>query len=187
MNDLETQNVHEFRIRSSLQFLLLKGAIAWLVLAILAYIYDASLVALVQNGNEYNLGLFVLNGENLLSNTPLFHFFVNAFYGLLLLHITLSWIYEYSMIKPGEILTHRGILFSHEQVYEIADIKTIEVKQGMWGKLFNTGTVRLYAYSAQKYVSLRNIAEPHAVAARVRELHPVPLSIDAVSAQGGGR
>ncbi len=178
MNELETQNVHEFRIRSSLLLLLLKGTIAWLVLAVLTYVFDSLLVSLLESGAQYNLGLFIVSGDGLLGNSPLFHFIANAIYGLLVLHITLSWIYEFSMIKPDEILTHRGIFFTHEHIYEIADIKTIEVHQGLWGKIFNTGTVQLYAHRAQKYIYLRNIAQPHAVAARIHELHPTPDSLE---------
>lgn len=178
MNELETQHVHEFRIRSSILLLLIKGAIAWIMLTLCVYTFDVFVVSLVQNGTEYDIGPVVLNAETLVALVPFLHFIVNVLYGGLILYTTLSWVYEYSMIKQDEVLTHRGILFSHEHVYEMGDIKTIEVVQGFWGKLFNTGTVKLYAHRAQKYVFLRNISSPHAIAAHIRDLHPTPDVLD---------
>lgn len=174
MNELETQHVHEFRIRSSVLLLLIKGAIAWIALTVCTYAFDVLVVSLVGNGNKYSLGAVVLSAESLVTFVPLFDFILNTIYGVLVLYITLSWIYEYSMIKKSDILTHRGIVFSHEQVYEMGDIKTIEVVQGFWGKLFNTGTVKLYAHRAQKNVFLRTVSSPHAIAAHIRDLHPAP-------------
>lgn len=178
MNELETQHVHEFRIRSSIPFLLIKGVIAWVVLTLCTYTFDALVVALVESGSEYSFGAVVISAETLVPFVPLIHFIINTVYGGLVLFITLSWIYEYSMIKNSEVLTHRGIMFSHEQVYEMADIKTIEVVQGFWGKLFNTGTVKLYAHRAQKNIFLRSVSGPHAIAAHIRDLHPAPDVLD---------
>ena len=74
-------------------------------------------------------------------------------------------------------IVHNGIIFSHEDVYQMEDVKSIDVAQGFWGKIFNTGTVEFYAFRMHKNIYLDDINDPYAVAANIHQMHPMPLGL----------
>lgn len=67
------------------------------------------------------------------------------------------------------------------------DIKSIEIIQGMFGKIFNTGTVKLFAHRAQQYVLLSGVRRPAAIAAHIQRLHLSPESVLPVVSRSGNR
>jgi membrane protein YdbS with pleckstrin-like domain len=172
MNELEIQNLHEHTIHKSVLVLLFKGGFAWLLLAALDYGFYALILYLPGT----NLATFT-NIQTLSSPLPLFHFILNFLFGWLLLYVILDWVFEYYIIKEDSIVVRQGIIFSHENVYQIEDVKTIEVNQGFFGKIFKIGTVHFYAYRAQKHIYLNNISNPNTIAAHIHELHPAPETV----------
>ncbi len=177
MNELETQNLHEQTIRKSILVLLVKGGIAWMLLALMYYGFDTipSWLAGTNAGTS-------LNTATLNSPQTLLHFILNLLFGWLILYVVLSWIFEYYILKKDSILVRRGIIFSHENIYQMEDVKTIEVSEGFWGKIFKIGTVHFYAFRAQKHVYLSNISNPSAVAAEIHALHTAPENVNLISA-----
>lgn len=172
MNELETQNLHDYTIRKSVITLLLKGGFAWFLLALMDYGFDR-LPAVLQGTTLSNN----VNLENLSAGQPTFHLILNVLFGWLMLYVVLAWVFEFYIIKNDSIIVRNGIIFSREDVYQMEDIKTINVYQGFWGKIFNTGTVSFYAFRAQKHVYLSGVDKPNAVAAHIYEIHPGPESM----------
>ncbi len=172
MDGLEDKNAHEHTVRKSVLVLLFKGGFAWLLLALMDYAFD-SLPALFQ-GTNFGAAI---NTQALSSSQPLFHFILNVLYGWLLLYVILSWVFEYAVIKPDSIVTRKGIIFSDENVYQIEDVKTIEIIQGAIGKIFHIGTVHFYAFRAQKHIYLRGVSQPDVIASHIHELHPMPENV----------
>lgn len=177
MNELESQHVHEFRIRKSVKILLLKGAFAWLLLAAMDFGFD-QIPTLLSGIDGRRFGSLLLNTDGAVTPNPLFHLTMNVLYGWLLLYIVLSWVFEYYIIKHDSIIVRKGIIFSDENAYQMEDIKTIEVFQGFFGKLFNMGTLRLFAFRARQDIVLTGIDRPHRVAAHIHELHPAPQLLE---------
>ena len=169
MNELETQNLHEYAIRQSVVILVLKGGTAWIILTIISFGLDR-LPDILFNLTKLAIFNFAIPSETL----ALLHLFLNILLGWLILSIVLGWFFEYYIIKPDCIIVRKGIVFSHEDVFQIEDVKTIDIYQGLWGKIFRTGTLKFFAYRAQKMVCLNSIDNPHAIAALINSLHPVP-------------
>ncbi len=184
MNELEAHNLHEHTIRSSITVLLFRGAVAWLLFAVLSYGVDELpivLQMLVDRGTEFSF----FTVEDAIQGLALMHFVLNILYGGLLLYVVLSWIFEYYIIRPDAIVVRQGILFSHEHLYQMEDIKSIEVHESFWGKLFMFGTIEFFAHRAQQKVFLRSIENPHSVAAHIHEMHPAPETVELTSARIG--
>lgn len=176
MNELEEQNLHEHIVRKSVAVLILEGGIAWILMALIDYGFD-SLPVFLQGtaGNNFNTAL--LNPAALTAAQPLFHLTFNILYGWLIFYVILSWVFEYYIIKSDSIIIHRGIIFSREDVFQIEDVKTVEVIQGFWGKLFRLGTIHFYAFRANKHVYLNHISSPEMIAAHLHSLHPAPETV----------
>jgi membrane protein YdbS with pleckstrin-like domain len=174
MNELETQNLnpHDYVIRRSVVSLILKGAFAWILLALMNYGFDW-LMSVPQN---LSFGT-ALNTSAVIARLPVFQLVLNVLFGWLMLYIVLDWVFEYFIIKNDTIVLRRGIIFSHEDVYQMEDVKTINVYQGFWGKLFNTGTVSFFDASVRKPEYLSGIDNPNAIAAEIYKIHPGPESI----------
>lgn len=118
-----------------------------------------------------------LDVSAVMARLPLFQLILNFLFGWLLLYIVLDWVFEYFIIKNDAIVLRRGIIFSHEDVYQMEDVKTINVYQGFWGKLFNTGTVSFFDASVGKPEYLSGIDSPNVIAAEIYKIHPDPESI----------
>jgi membrane protein YdbS with pleckstrin-like domain len=90
----------------------------------------------------------------------------------------LHWFYEYYIIQADAIIVHRGIIFSKQDVFQMEDVKSIDVSEGFWGKIFNTGTVEFYAFRMHKEIYLNNVPNPYEIAAQIHTLHPTPIGLN---------
>lgn len=168
MNILESHNTTGSVIHKNIPILLFKGGVAWLLWALFDYFFDL----LPQMSAVYSPAPVTGLTNLLVSNISLFHLVINILFGWLLLYVVLSWYQEYYIVSDDAIIVHKGILFTREDVYQIEDLKSIDVTQGFWGKIFNTGTLEFYAFRLRKDIYLSHISDPYALATRLHELHP---------------
>ena len=93
---------------------------------------------------------------------------VNIVYFLLLLflkialvvYIVLQWLNEYYEITGDTISHRRGIIWKKDNTYVLDNIKSIGMKQGMMGRIFNYGTLTLYDQKLEKYITVYIIHNP---------------------------
>jgi membrane protein YdbS with pleckstrin-like domain len=185
-NELEELKVHEFRIRRSVLYLLARGAFLWIVGLFVVLGFDRVLLQAASE-NSWSVGSLVFDFDTIANFSLWSHVVLFTLYGALSLFVVLHWYYEYYLIQPDSIFVHRGIVFSSEQAFQMEDIKSIEIIQGMFGKIFNTGTVKLFAHRAQQYVLLSGVRRPAAIAAHIQRLHPSPESVLPVVSRSGNR
>lgn len=175
MNELENQNVEQHVVHKSIPILLLKVGIAWLIMTIADLIIN-QMPAAYQS-------LSGLNGQALLSwvNTDNYQIFanliLNVIFGWIILYVVLSWFLEYYIIRDDAVIVRSGIIFSEEDIFQMEDVKSIEIHQGFWGKMFKTGTLKIYAFRVHKDIKLSHIPDPYTIASRIHEMHPTPTGL----------
>ncbi|MDR3643262.1 MAG: PH domain-containing protein [Candidatus Doudnabacteria bacterium] len=167
MNALEIPNLREYTIHKSVVVLLFKGGFAWLLLVLTSYgfnrLQDLSSLA----------GRASISGDA----PSIFQLILHILYGWLILYVILSWFFEYYIVRKDAIIIKKGIIFTREDVFQIEDVKIIDIVQGFMGKLLKYGTMKIYAFRSQRWVYLENIDNPHAIAAFIHSLHPAPMTV----------
>jgi membrane protein YdbS with pleckstrin-like domain len=84
------------------------------------------------------------------------------FITVVLLRTVLNWLGTSYLISGHHLLTHQGIYSVTEKVYELEQLKAVDVHQDWLGRRFHYGTITL-ALSAHGYnerIELYDIAEP---------------------------
>ncbi len=158
-------------IHKSVPTLLFKGGIAWVLLMLFDYVFDLMLA-------NSPLGATPITFFGLISSQALFHLIINTLFGWLFLYIVLSWFFEYYIIRPDAIIVRKGIVFTHEDIYQMEDVKSIDVYQGFFGRLLHTGTVEFYCFRMRMNIYLSHIPDPYTVAAHIHEMHPTPSTLN---------
>lgn len=78
----------------------------------------------------------------------------------LTLFVVLQWINEYYEITPTKIIYRRGIIWRKEDIYGLSRINAIGIQQGIFGRIFNYGTLFIYDVGVFKYYYLDYIHNP---------------------------
>ncbi len=76
------------------------------------------------------------------------------------LFIVLQWVNEYYEIRTDRLIHRRGVIWRKEDVYEFSHIRSVGVHQGIFSKLFNFGTLRLYDWEMEKHVYIYLVHNP---------------------------
>jgi uncharacterized membrane protein YdbT with pleckstrin-like domain len=77
-----------------------------------------------------------------------------------LLTVILSWINEYYILNPKEVIIKTGVFTSQSVTYEFANLQSMTVNQSVWQKIFNFGTIRLFNPVLKEEIYLSNIPDP---------------------------
>jgi len=96
----------------------------------------------------------------------------------------LTWliaIYEFLRLKYTEqgvtnkrVILKRGIISRRTEEMKLASIETVEIDQGVWGRLFGFGTVKVTGRGISDVV-YQSIADPMAVKRQIESVsNPVP-------------
>jgi len=154
-------------MHASIFILIVKSIMAWLIVAFTC-----------------------LAGEIFIEDLRAFQFFVSFWptatillfilflYGILTLYVTLDWNSRYYTINSKGVIIHEGIISSKAILYDMAAMESIALEQGLFGKLFNFGTLEFYnphLHLAQK-LKIRDIPDPHKEAQFIERMHPNPVS-----------
>lgn len=91
---------------------------------------------------------------------------------LITLFVILQWLNEYYEISASFIQYRRGLIFRKLDNYPTEDIKFIEVQQGLFGRMFNFGTITLMNIRRVKYVEMYLIHNPLRYAQVIEEVVP---------------
>src|SRR6185437_4800456 len=101
-----------------------------------------------------------------------FLFFLVLVKTFITLFLILQWLNEYYEISADIIKYRRGIIFRRVEDYPTADIKFIDVEQGIFGRMFNFGTVTLMNIRRIQYAQMYLIHNPLRYAQILEDLVP---------------
>lgn len=74
--------------------------------------------------------------------------------------IVIAWAQESYSLKATEVVVQNGIFSKQVNTYELANLQSIKLEQGLLGRMLNYGTVRLYDPTLQYDIYLKNISNP---------------------------
>lgn len=94
-----------------------------------------------------------------LFNVPIFLLFV-LLKTCLMIFIIIQWLNEYYEITPKEIIHKKGLLFKREEQNTLDHLGSLEIDQGLIGRIFNYGTIRLFNWATEKNIFLYLIHNP---------------------------
>ena len=183
---MESDNVSSVRVlHQSVVLLGLKGAIAWIFTTILFLGFEYFLSAVHTVAVTPSLFNRTFDVSSLFtyvtSANLLIHILMLFIYGWLIMFIVFQWIYNVYIIEPKHVITRRGIVFTIEDRFNMQAMQAIEVKQGLLGKLFNYGTLRLYNPELEKEVTLYQISNPYKEANFIKQFCPTIDMIHGIS------
>lgn len=138
-------------VRRSSFFLLLRLFLLLLIFSLRDLVFNVVNFLLMRNLMVEDLFLYRLFSQ--------FIFFL-AFLVLSLI-ILLKWRHEYYEILKKAIIHHKGFLFKHKNVFTCSNIELIQFKQGIFGKIFNFGTIEMHDSFLNKTIYLMNIPNPN--------------------------
>lgn len=142
--------VSHVTIRQSIFFLLLK-------LIILEVFAGASIIAFNTFFNISNIPAF--NAPFGLFNIPVFILLVIG-KTLLTIFIVIQWVNEYYEITPTEVHHRKGLIFQKQERYTLAHLGRLSVEQGIFGRIFNFGSIKLYDWVLEKDATLYLVHNP---------------------------
>ena len=163
MRRMDEKNIHisHINVRTSISLLLLKLILAEVMTAIFIVVLHVSLLA---------------SGITLFFDTI---YFVSIFFGILVflkilltIFLVLVWLNEYYEITSKLIYHRSGVIFETEKKFPLSHIGSIRVYQGIFGKIFNFGTISLYDPRRNKQDDMYLIHNPMRYATIIEELLP---------------
>ena len=143
--------VSHINIRQSIFFLLLKLVLLDFFAAFLAVVFFFSLST---SFFSPQIKTFILSANGI------YFFLLAAFKIAVTLYVVLGWLNEYYEIRPDSIIHKTGLIWRKESRYPLRQIRLIKMQQGMFGKLFNYGTIDPYDWDLSKYATLYLIHNP---------------------------
>lgn len=142
--------VTHINIRESISILVLK----LLALDFIAAIFTMLFFAVTSFNPNASIA------EKILSYNMLFFVLLGIFKILFTVYVVLLWLNEYYEMTPTSVLHKRGLLFREVQRFQLEDVRTIRLYQGLLGKLFNFGTIELQDIRRNKRVEMYLIHNP---------------------------
>jgi len=155
--------VTHVNIRLSISMLLLKLILIELFAGTVIILWQSVLAFSIRNVST--LHSITLYGLPVLYFLVLIKTFITFF-------LIVQWLNEYYEISAEMIKYRRGIIFRRVDDYPIADIKFIEVQQGVLGRMLNFGTITLLNVRRVQYAQMYLIHNPMRYAEIIEELVP---------------
>jgi len=143
--------VTHINIRQSIFFLLFKLIFLDIMFAISMILY----FLLISNGFIQDIFSDIMKISNL--SFLLVLIFLKV---VLAIYVVLLWLNEYYEIWPN-VVTHRsGLFFTRAEKHPFAQMRSVKVEQGFFGKIFGYGTISFYNWYLKTNTSLYLIHNP---------------------------
>ncbi len=111
-------------------------------------------------------------GQNIIVfNVPLFVVLVFIKFSFTIL-VILQWLNEYYEIRPEEVVFRKGFIFKREKRYLLTHIGEVTLEQGIFGRIFNFGTVKLFNWTTEREEYLYLIHNPEKYQKILEDLTP---------------
>ncbi len=150
-------------IRQSISFLVLR-LLAIEIITAIAIVFFHTLLLRSDIRQMVEPGLLIFN-------IPLFIILV-VVKTILTIFVIVQWLNEYYEITTKDIVYRKGLILKKEERYLLHHIGSVEVEQGIFGRIFNFGTLKLYNWTKEKYVYLYLIHNPMKYLHIMEELLP---------------
>ena len=150
-------------IRQSISFLVLKLLVIEALAAVSIIIFHS--VLLKTNIKE------IIGEDLLIFNIPLFIILVliKTFFTIF---IIIQWLNEYYEITTKEVVYRKGLIFKKEDRHLFEHIGSVKLEQGIFGRIFNFGTIRLFNWTREKNMYMYLIHNPSKYINILEELLP---------------
>ena len=137
-------------MRQSISYLILKLIVIECAISFLALIICIPLTSI-----EMTLSIKSIFSPHVL--LFIFLIFCKLF---LTVFVILQWLNEYYEITPTTIVHRWGIIFRNEAKYDLANVGSLGIKQGIGGKFFNYGTISFYDRAIREYIYFYLVHNP---------------------------
>lgn len=77
---------------------------------------------------------------------------------LIIFYLFINWIYNYYWFENFSLFHTKGIIWTSTKEYILPELKIASYKQGIWGKVFNFGIIRLHGLDDE--TRLNRIPDP---------------------------
>lgn len=143
--------VTHINIRQSIFILVVKLILLDVMAALMAVMYFSSVT------NKFVPE--IINNLILSYNVPFF--LVLVFLKIALtIYIVMRWITEYYEIWPHALMYWSGIVWRNHEKHPFAQMRSVKIEQGFFGKIFGFGTIHLYNWYLETSTSLYLIHNP---------------------------
>jgi uncharacterized membrane protein YdbT with pleckstrin-like domain len=86
--------------------------------------------------------------------------------------VILQWLNEYYEIKPEVVVFKKGFIFKQEKRFLLKHIGAVTLEQGIFGRAFNFGTLKLFNWTSEKEEYLYLIHNPEKYQKILEDLTP---------------
>lgn len=138
-------------IRQSIFFLHLRIVTLEIITALIILSFH-TVIMTAQSRNLIEEGLVAFN-------IPVFLILV-AVKLFLVIFVIVQWLNEYYEITPSEVRFRKGLIFKREEKSKMEHIGSVKLEQGIFGRIFNFGTIKLFNWTTEKDVLLYLIHNP---------------------------
>lgn len=84
---------------------------------------------------------------------------------IVIIYFILDWHNRRYTIDKGQIIKSRGIISKRVETWDIGEIQSVKVRQGIMGRLFNYGTLQFRILLIDASVYFKYVPRPHEFAA----------------------
>ncbi|MFN7160675.1 MAG: PH domain-containing protein [Candidatus Gracilibacteria bacterium] len=105
-------------------------------------------------------GLLTQNVAEGISFYLIYIFFIQIVNAMILVYILFKWMNKYYVINLKEITVHEGLFKKRQANYSLATVDHITLSQGLFARLMNYGTVKLFDSANQQRVNISGITNP---------------------------
>jgi membrane protein YdbS with pleckstrin-like domain len=91
---------------------------------------------------------------------------------LLLFYAVMRWHNHFYLVRPDKVFTSRGVFLRRQRFFALKNIESISVRQGVFGRIFNFGTLHLYAPTLNDRIHMFGISDPCRKEAIIERLLP---------------
>lgn len=140
---------------------------AVLALRILGLQILVGLSSLIINGSLLSAAILDQAGAGTSPNSLLFSSFaasslvLQALDAVLVGTFLLRWVQAAYVFTPDEIIVRDGLWHTEQAVYRVDGLRELRVRQGLFGKLCNFGTITFYSPLLHQEIRLKNVPNPH--------------------------
>ncbi len=155
-------SVPHVTIRQSIFFLLLKLIVIDIFAATVALIFFSS-------------ALFPIPIETkiqILSYNVIYLLLLILFKIIITVYVILLWLNDYYELTTELVVHRHGIFWQKEDSFKVTHIKNFGIRQGIFGKLFNYGTLHFYDWFLKQEYTLYLIHNPRKYLKILEELLP---------------
>ncbi len=85
-------------------------------------------------------------------------------------YVILQWLNNYYILTSTEVRYMTGILSKREENYSLKNIQSVSFEQGLIGRIFNYGNVKMFSPALQKELFLTEVSNPKQIVENVKRM-----------------